>query len=342
MENTRKGYLDVIRCCSAIVIVLFHFSCLLVDFGYSGYSNFFLEYANGRWGRIGVLLFFMISGSGLILGSREHFDVKAFYKKRWMKLFPLFFLCYIPLYFVDAILIHKEFLYAGSPLKFLLTFVGMDGYLSEWIPNYYIIGEWFLGALILIYVLFPILRKLFLSKARLWITAVLAVLVVWNDICHFPYIPGREWIVLDITAFWCGMLMVEYEDRMKNRICAAVAGITAVVLLLVKLPIGENSDTISLLFSLSLFMTAMNCFGRVRSKAVKFIGDYSYAVFLVHHVIMAFFFTVFAKYITPYTVLPVIALLFVIILCTAYVAAKVNQSITQRRRHEIHGTGHNL
>lgn len=342
MENKRKGYLDVVRCCSAVIIVMFHFSCLLEDFGYEGYSNFFLEYANGRWGRIGVLLFFLLSGAGLILGNKEHFEAKAFFKKRWMKLFPLFFLCYIPLYFVDAILIHKEFLYAGSPVKFLLTFVGMDGYLSEWIPNYYIIGEWFLGALIIIYVLFPLLRRLFLSKGRLWITAGLAVLVVLNDIFCFPYIPGREWIVLDIAAFWCGMLFIEYEVKLKNKLCVITAGITALVLWLVKLPAGWDSDTVSLVFSLSLFLTALNCFGRANSRIVKFIGDYSYAIFLVHHVIMAFFFTVFAKYITPYTVLPVMILLFVIILCTAYVAAKINQFITQRRRYEIHGTGNNI
>ena len=48
----RKTYLDIIRSSSVLIIVLFHFSCLLEDFNYKGYNNFFLHYANGKWGRV--------------------------------------------------------------------------------------------------------------------------------------------------------------------------------------------------------------------------------------------------------------------------------------------------
>lgn len=39
----RKTYLDIIRSSSVLIIVLFHFSCLLEDFNYKGYNNFFLH-----------------------------------------------------------------------------------------------------------------------------------------------------------------------------------------------------------------------------------------------------------------------------------------------------------
>ena len=76
----RKTYLDIIRSSSVLIIVLFHFSCLLEDFNYKGYNNFFLHYANGKWGRVGVFLFFMISGAGLMLSSKKGFEWKKFLK----------------------------------------------------------------------------------------------------------------------------------------------------------------------------------------------------------------------------------------------------------------------
>lgn len=44
-----------------------------------------------------------------MLSSKKGFEWKKFLKKRWVRIFPLFYLCYIPLYFVDAIFVHKDF-----------------------------------------------------------------------------------------------------------------------------------------------------------------------------------------------------------------------------------------
>lgn len=46
----RKTYLDIIRSSSVLIIVLFHFSCLLEDFNYKGYNNFFsiMQMENGE------------------------------------------------------------------------------------------------------------------------------------------------------------------------------------------------------------------------------------------------------------------------------------------------------
>lgn len=328
----RKNYIDIIRSVSVIIIVLFHFSSLLKDFNYKGFSNFFLEYANGRWGRIGVFLFFMISGSGLILSNMEEFTLKKFYVRRWLKIFPLFYLCYIPLYLVDAIIIHKDFLYAGNPLKFLLTLIGMDGYLLTCIKNYYIIGEWFLGAIIILYLIFPLLRKIFLSKYRWIFTIALATGVILNEFLEFPYIPGREWIVFDVFAFWMGMLLTDSEEKVIGKWKALALLVLALVLLFIKLPVGWDSDIVVLLLSIALFILTMNFSKelKVDGKVIKFLGRYSYAIFLVHHVVLALFFELFASYINSYTVVPIILLLFGIIICIAVTATRINQWILNR------------
>lgn len=46
----RKTYLDIIRSSSVLIIVLFHFSCLLEDFNYKGITIFFsiMQMENGE------------------------------------------------------------------------------------------------------------------------------------------------------------------------------------------------------------------------------------------------------------------------------------------------------
>ena len=43
--------------------------------------------------------------------------------------------------------------------------MGLDGYFSYETETYYLVGEWFLGALIIIYMLFPIILYLFRKSA---------------------------------------------------------------------------------------------------------------------------------------------------------------------------------
>lgn len=77
-----------------------------------------------------------------------------------------------------------------------------DGWLfKSVVEDYYIIGEWFLGALIIIYICFPLLKKIFDGKFRKIFSTVLIILVVVNNFFHIPFIPEREWIVFDIFAF---------------------------------------------------------------------------------------------------------------------------------------------
>lgn len=320
----RKTYLDIIRSSSVLIIVLFHFSCLLEDFNYKWYNNFFLHYANGKWGRVGVFLFFMISGAGLMLSSKTGFEWKKFLKKRWVRIFPLFYLCYIPLYFVDAIFVHKDFLYAGSPWKFFLTIIGMDGYLKSVVEDYYIIGEWFLGALIIIYICFPLLKKIFDGKFRKIFSTVLIILVVVNNFFHIPFIPEREWIVFDIFAFWSGMLLTEYDNILKRRMNLIIAIVLSMILLWIKIPSLWNTDIVVILMGYSLFVIGVHCPDRVDGRIVSMFGKYSYAIFLTHHVIQAFYFEMFSTTITRVTVIPIIILLSSITLLVSILATKIN------------------
>ena len=60
--KNRVLWLDIIRVVSTVMIVCCHFSVCYQQFNISGYSNFLLNFANTDTGKIGVYLFFMVSG----------------------------------------------------------------------------------------------------------------------------------------------------------------------------------------------------------------------------------------------------------------------------------------
>ena len=86
----KKEYLDVIRCISTCIIVVFHYCCVLKLYNIDTNSDFFWQYAGGSWGQIGVNVFFMLSGAGLYNSTKNEILLKTFYIKRFLKIFPMF------------------------------------------------------------------------------------------------------------------------------------------------------------------------------------------------------------------------------------------------------------
>ena len=78
------------------------------------------------------------------------------YMKRWKAVYPSFYIAYIML-FIWYIRFNRTFFTGRSPLTLVFTVLGMDGYLAGAVPTWYILGEWFLGAIILCYVLYPLI-----------------------------------------------------------------------------------------------------------------------------------------------------------------------------------------
>lgn len=55
MKNM-KNYISYIRFISIFIIIFYHFSCALVAYKSDAFYLFY-DYANGRFGRVGVALF---------------------------------------------------------------------------------------------------------------------------------------------------------------------------------------------------------------------------------------------------------------------------------------------
>lgn len=96
----------------------------------------------------------------------------------------------------------------------------MDGYLSiAGVQTFYILGEWFLGLIILFYILFPILRTG--VKYHPWITACIAgILYFFTLALNRPFlgIPHSKLLITRLPELVFGMYFIHYRQNISQLI----------------------------------------------------------------------------------------------------------------------------
>lgn len=158
MKKKRLFSYDFVRCFATLTVVWLHFRIhtLIPEFAYTDFSD-------TNFGRQIVTVFFIISG---VMSARSAMRedesvpfgkrVLEYYKKRWWAIFPAFYAAYL----LAMVISHGGPTIILTP-RILFTVFGIDGYVEEYgIVTSYLVGEWFLGLLILLYVLTPFLVRL--------------------------------------------------------------------------------------------------------------------------------------------------------------------------------------
>lgn len=274
-------YLDFIRVLSMIMIVSYHFYAHFAENNIIGVNILF---SNGKWGLIGVALFFMISGGSLMYNYEEKIDIKKYAMKRFVGIYPMFWLAYATLFiylFYEA----KGVITALPPYKLIISFFAMDGYLSCYTPTIYLIGEWFLGCIVLIYVLFPFLRKLVKKYPK----ATLIIATILNLVVLIFYINGimpiNQNLLVSAYSFLLGMYVIKIKQFKWWQ--AGLGLILAVIFY--KLPAANLNEQMLFanIVAYSLYVTLAYLGQKLTNitiqKTLAIISKYSYAVFLVHH-----------------------------------------------------------
>ncbi len=284
-KKERIFYLDFIRAISVIIIVTFHFNCSLKSSTISGYNKVFNGFANGDWGAIGVILFFIISGVGLMHSYKEKLELKSYYKKRFFKIYPMFWIAYTTL-FIYNFYLNKQIPYLNK-FKLIFSFLGIDGYILYIVPNFYIIGEWFLGAIILIYLAFPILRYISnkFPKTYMVILTVCTILIeIFNP---FKIHPLRN-IIVCVFSFSVGMYFEKYIKKVKLTYFI-ISLIVAIIIYFWKINF-INSFILMNIIGIAIFFILVYISNFIKIQLIKdicvYIGKYSYAIFLLHHYIL--------------------------------------------------------
>lgn len=286
MKKERIFYLDFIRALSIIIIVTYHFA---VHFSNQLVPlNFF---RSGKWGLLGVALFFMISGASLQYNYSDITDLKTYYKKRFLGIYPVFWTSY-SLIFLFTFWKNKGF-FIGLPIyKLGLSVLGMDGYLSTYTPTFYLIGEWFLGCIIIIYLLFPLLQFVMKKFPKILLGVSTAIYLGVILFSNFK-MPLNQNLIVSAYSFLLGMYFIKYIKDVK--IWQVIAGGTIGILILWTYNIGDpkfmwkavlqvNLAAYGLFFGLRYLGEKINI--TWIKNIINKISKYSYIIFLLHHQII--------------------------------------------------------
>lgn len=169
----------------------------------------------------------------------------------------------------------------------------MDGYFNYAIPNYYILGEWFLGAIIILYIIYPILLKGMTQNfllTSIFVTSAFLSVIFYNV---FVINPFRN-VFVCILPFYFGMILFKYKNLYIDNIfinCISMVGV--VILSFCHIPssygiIIEEMYGIMLfivLYSIGNLIMKLDIGGKVK-KISDFIGSISFQIFLLQHVVI--------------------------------------------------------
>lgn len=326
-KGKRLVYLDLIRTVAVICVFVVHFTR---QFEYDGVScngykilpdYFFSVYL----GSYGVSLFFIVSGASLMYVYKEKFALGTYLKKRFWGIYPMYWIAF-GLALLYNFYISRSFTFSCEKWTILLTALGMDGYLSWYIPNFYILGEWFLGCIILLYLIFPILRKGVLEYPK--ITAAAALLVyVLGGIFFQSAMPTDALFILRVPELLVGMYFICYFNRIKPVAALIAAGFLAVcaVFDFSAVPTIWMAPVVGVASFLVLTFVSDYVDCKLVRGVTGTLGKYCFAIFLSHHFVIAQVVKRFYCYERPLRVSEVWLLFFVCVLVTAVVSVLLYQ-----------------
>lgn len=287
-KGKRLLYLDLIRTIAVICVFVVHFSRQCdYDGVLCNQYRILPDYIFGVYlGSYGVSLFFIVSGASLMYVYRERFKIGEYLKKRFWGIYPMFWIAFA-IVLLLRFYINREFVFECPKWAIIYTILGIDGYVNWLTPTFYMVGEWFLGCIILIYLLFPILRIGVLKKPKL--TAILALAVyVFGGIFFQSAMPTDALFILRVPEVLVGMYFITYFHEVKPVVAAIAAGFLAVCAFLN--PSWIPTIWIAPVVGVASFLVITFLSKFIECKLVNgisfTIGKYCYAIFLSHHIII--------------------------------------------------------
>lgn len=295
MKKERVLYLDVIRIIGFLAITSYHFAmwCKISKIRVNpDFFDLYVGFNSFRWAPIAYSCFFMVSGAALIYRYGDKLELKAYYKKRFQGIFPLFWLAY------TLVFLEEFFFKRGMPeapkITFLLTIIGMDGYMTAYMPTFVQVGEWFFGVIIVLHILFPLYRVM-MRKNKYILPIIfmgIGILLVFNN--PFPVVLEKNPLVCSMY-FVIGMLieMIRENPNRKavatgRRIAAVVgAGAYAGIYYVERVDHFINSYVRVFILSIAFYAIAMEVSEWIKSeraqRLIAAIGRHSFAYYLLHH-----------------------------------------------------------
>ena len=313
MKNRKLFAPDLLRVLSMLFVVLYHVNMELRVLGRDPRLAPIDAGANIEFGQLGTVLFIILAGFTSVL-SYERIEEKGakkvftYYKKRFLAILPAFYIAY----FLAFIMIRLPITRLDG--RIIFTLLGVDGYLAaHGAETLYLVGEWFTGCILMLYLVFPLLYLL--TEKALPAAAALALLMKIGAVLLIQKTGLTDCDILFYAPdFIFGIIAAKYL-RKPNFIVGLVSFALAALLILVHIPLNYRYMISPL--GIAVFLAVMMLVGKAEEiasgkaeelasgkgempvlpgrgrfvleglkKTVSVIARYSYAVFLVHHVLI--------------------------------------------------------
>lgn len=249
-----------------IWIMMLHFRFLQI-----GPLGFIAQY-----GFAGVDVFMLVSGFGLYFSLEKDSRLKMFYKRRLIRIFPVYYLLGI---------ISSAFIFHDSLFTYLFRYTTIGFWTG------YVYWEWYVPSIVALYLIAPIIKKL-IDKDNLYLTTIVVIVLLFMSF----YIVANEvvkekddhfFLVYRIPAFILGMQCAYW---MKNDFSAKyfnlllIIGIPCFALLFPHYHEIYNYKYFSLLFLLPSWVVCfiqLSKFLNILNPIISEIGKASLEVYLI-------------------------------------------------------------
>lgn len=289
MAKQRLYYLDFVRALSTLIIVLTHYNALYIYNAQNPRAFVICAYPfNIYIGSLGASLFLIISGASLYLtyGNADKFDFKKFYTRRFLGIYPMFWVGFIVVSLINFIE-SKGGSISGIPRRnIIFSVLGIDGLASSFgIKTFYRVGEWFLGFIILFYVIFPFV----LLAVKKWpvISAVVCLAMYTATLLLGSKYSLSMLISTRLPEIMFGMYFIKYFKQGNVRWYVALASLAVLVLNEFLAPdhIDGNIQVTYVGVCAFLLLVYVSKFFKfaIARNICDVICKYSYPCFIIHH-----------------------------------------------------------
>ena len=315
-------WLDTVRVFASFAVIVGHFvSCFDGMDGFDKMRLFFFHAGN-----VGVFLFFTLSGYLIPPSLERSKSLWEFYRKKLIRVVVPFTVSYIifgaglmalaPLDIKVAAwspFFHASF-QSGFPLGILIGMFPVDVNIVKFLdlPLMWFVGEWFMGVLILLYLVAPLLNVL-IKRAPLvtFVVSLIISVATFNSVSDLTarglVMTGWWLFPARIPEFLFGMLLFMYKDFFAQRkvfivfsLWTAVVGAWTIVTysdipaLLTRLYPLEPRSMLMTIPSTYLFFVLTGWLNEKIPRATAWFNsfsDISYMAMLIQHVLLYIFTT---------------------------------------------------
>ncbi len=289
----RYRYFDILRIAACCLIVYYHIGTGLEEWlpdrmpawpMFIGSNIHVADFA--------VTVFFMLSGAGLSLSVLAKPPVRPadFYVRRFRRIMPPFYIAYAAVFLLRFLLHladHSPLFPEQIPVwRFVFTLLGLDGWMSyHGAATFYLgVGEWFIGCLILLYLLFPLMHWLMTRfPAAFGFCAAFLFVVSWLFFLDDNAFSFR------LCEFAFGMLIGAYCPLIPRWFL--IPAVPAMIRILIWPEELQDYHAVINILAVLAFLVIVSALEPVFEKLpfppLRLLSDLSYEVFLIHHVVIS-------------------------------------------------------